>query len=149
MEKALIIIPAFNEAGRVASVINGVRKNTDADIIVINDRSTDGTVAEAWNVGAIVIDFLFTLGYGAALQTGFKYTLGEGYQYVVQMDADGQRGTAYIIPLVEAVQSDEANVLIGSRFLGESDYTPVPCVVAISHLSYNKLRAYAKSNGSI
>ena len=85
------------------------------------------------------------LEYGAALQTGFKYALGEGCQDVVQMDADGQHDPAYIIPFLKAVQSGGVDVAIGSRFMGESDYSPVPGVAGGSLLMHNKLRAYSNS----
>lgn len=70
-----IIIPAFNEAGRIASTIAGIRKVSDADIVVVDDGSKDSTADEAKAAGALVITLPFNLGYGGALQTGFKYAL--------------------------------------------------------------------------
>ena len=122
MKPFLIIIPAYNEAGRIASTISGIRKITDTDIIVINDGSKDNTAVEAEEAGATVIALPFNLGYGGALQTGYKYALRKGYPLVVQMDADGQHDPAYILPLLEDVRSDKVDVAIGSRFLGEGDY---------------------------
>ncbi|OGW25947.1 MAG: glycosyl transferase family 2 [Nitrospirae bacterium GWC2_42_7] len=119
-----IIIPAYNEAGRITSTIAGIRKSSDADIIVVNDGSDDNTAEEAKATGAIVLSLPFNLGYGAALQTGYKYALDKGYEFVVQMDADGQHDPAYILPLVTEVRLGSADVAIGSRFLGEGDYRP-------------------------
>jgi len=117
-----IIIPAYNEAGRVASTIAGIRKFTDADVIVVSDGSTDNTVNEASEAGATIVELPFNLGYGAALQTGFKYALEMGYRFAVQMDADGQHDPSAIQSLIEPVLRDEVDVTIGSRFLRRGDY---------------------------
>jgi len=117
-----VIIPAYNEAGRVASTIAGIRKFTDADIIVISDGSTDDTIVEARQAGALVIELPFNLGYGAALQTGFKYALKMGYRFAVQMDADGQHDPSAIQSLIEPVLKDEVDITIGSRFLRGGNY---------------------------
>lgn len=117
-----VIIPAFNEEGRIAATIAGIRKITAANIIVVDDGSKDNTAAEAEAAGALVISLPFNLGYGGALQTGFKYALRNGYAFAVQMDADGQHDPAYILPLLAGVRSDKTDVAIGSRFLGEGAY---------------------------
>jgi glycosyltransferase involved in cell wall biosynthesis len=72
----------------------------------------------------VVLALPFNLGYGAALQTGFKYALRKEYALAVQMDADGQHDPSYILLLLEDVRSDKVDVAIGSRFLGEGDYRP-------------------------
>lgn len=117
-------MPAYNEAGRIGPTIAGIRKISNADIIVVNDGSKDETADEAKQAGASVITLPFNLGYGGALQTGFKYALRKGYPFAVQMDADGQHDPAYIIALLEDVSSDKVDVAIGSRFLREGDYRP-------------------------
>jgi len=122
MDDLAIIIPAYNEAGRVASTIDGIRKFTDADIFVVSDGSTDNTVNEASEAGAKVIELPFNLGYGAALQTGFKYVLKKGYRFAVQMDADGQHDPSAIQSLIKPVYDGETDVAVGSRFLGGGDY---------------------------
>jgi len=118
----VIIMPAYNEAGRIASTIAGIRKFSGADIIVVNDGSTDDTVAEAKEAGADVINLPFNLGYGAALQTGFKYALKKKYEFAVQMDADGQHDPSSILPLIKPVINDEIDIVIGSRFLDKGNY---------------------------
>jgi glycosyltransferase involved in cell wall biosynthesis len=138
MEKIAIIIPAYNEAERIASTINGIRKFTDADIIVVSDGSSDNTAGEAVSAGAYVVELPFNLGYGAAVQTGFKYALRAGYEYAVQMDADGQHEPGYIAPLLEEVISDRTDVAIGSRFLGEGDYRP-PTVKKIGMVFFSRI----------
>jgi glycosyltransferase involved in cell wall biosynthesis len=122
MDNLAIIIPAYNEAGRVASTIVGIRKFTDADIIVVSDGSTDDTIVEARQAGALVIELPFNLGYGAALQTGFKYALKRGYKFAVQMDADGQHDPSAIQSLIELVRNNKVDIALGSRFLGRGDY---------------------------
>lgn len=119
-----IIIPAYNEAGRIASTIAKIRKFSDADIIVVSDGCTDNTVQEAKEAGAEVIELPFNLGYGAALQTGFKYALKRGYQYAVQIDADGQHDPSFIKSLIKPVLNNEVDLVIGSRYLNVGDYMP-------------------------
>jgi glycosyltransferase involved in cell wall biosynthesis len=117
-----IIIPAYNEAGRVGSTIADIRKFSNADIIVVSDGSTDNTVNEASEAGATVVELPFNLGYGAALQTGYKYALTKDYEFAVQMDADGQHDPSAIQSLIEPVLKDEVDITIGSRFLRRGNY---------------------------
>ncbi|MBN2121334.1 MAG: glycosyltransferase family 2 protein [Candidatus Omnitrophica bacterium] len=122
-EKVLVIIPAYNEETVVAEVIKSVQKNVPGvDIITINDGSKDMTARVAQKAGSKVINLPFNMGYGVALQTGYKYALENNYQYVVQLDADGQHNPKYINELLTQVQSGKADVVIGSRFLGEGGY---------------------------
>ena len=72
--------------------------------------------------GALVIELPFNLGYGAALQTGFKYVLKEGYQYALQMDADGQHDPSAMQTLVEPVFKGDVDITLGSRFLAGGEY---------------------------
>jgi glycosyltransferase involved in cell wall biosynthesis len=117
-----IIIPAYNEAGRVGLTIADIRKFSNADIIVVSDGSTDNTVNEASEAGATVVELPFNLGYGAALQTGYKYALTKDYEFAVQMDADGQHDPSAIQSLIEPVLKDEVDITIGSRFLRRGNY---------------------------
>ena len=117
-----IIIPAYNEAGRIATSIAGIRKFGNADVVVVDDGSDDDTAGEAKAAGARVIELPFNLGYGAALQTGFKYALDKGYEFAVQMDADGQHDPLSMEALISPVLRDEVDVVIGSRFLDKGNY---------------------------
>ena len=117
-----IIIPAYNEAGRIATSIAGIRKFGNADVVIVTDGSDDSTASEARAAGARVIELPFNLGYGAALQTGFKYALDKGYEFAVQMDADGQHDPLSIEALISPVLKDEVDVVIGSRFLDKGNY---------------------------
>ena len=116
--KILTIIPAFNEGKSIAQVIASVKENIPyCDILVINDGSSDSTAVLAKAAGAKVIHLPFNMGYGIALQTGYKCALEKGYHYIVQLDGDGQHDPRYIKELLEVVTSGKADVAIGSRFL--------------------------------
>lgn len=120
----IILIPAFNEEQRIAAVIKGIKTAVpDADILVVNDGSRDDTAAAASQAGAIVVSHPFNMGYGAAIQTGYKYARNKGYDFLVQLDADGQHDPTCIPALLAPVIEGAADIAIGSRFLGNS-YRP-------------------------
>ncbi|MDH4207860.1 MAG: glycosyltransferase family 2 protein [Anaerolineae bacterium] len=124
-EGVLIVVPAFNEAENISRVVGDIQETVPgAGILVVDDGSLDNTAALAGEAGAKVISLPFNLGYGVALQTGFKYALQHGYEYVVQMDADGQHDPRSVKDLVAEVREGEADVILGSRFLGTSSFKP-------------------------
>ncbi len=121
--KTLIIIPTYNEEANVGRVIRDVQKNAPAaDILVINDGSVDASAEIARDAGAHVISHPFNMGYGVACQTGFKYANRKGYDYLIQMDSDGQHEPACIPDLLNAVQEPGVDIVLGSRWLGVSSY---------------------------
>jgi glycosyltransferase involved in cell wall biosynthesis len=126
----LVFIPAWNEADSVAAVIAGVRERLpEADVLVVDDGSTDATAARARAAGATVASLPFNQGLGAALQTGYLYALREGYEYCAHLDADGQHPPAEVARLLEEVCAGRADLVIGSRYRdpGEAkseDYRP-------------------------
>jgi glycosyltransferase involved in cell wall biosynthesis len=120
----LVVIPAYNEAGRIGGVVASIRARLGADVLVVDDGSVDGTAAEARAAGAMVAPHATNLGYGAALQTGYRFALARSYGAVVQLDADGQHDPDSVPALVAAL--DRAEVVVGSRFLGEGSYHPPP-----------------------
>ena len=127
----IIIIPAYNEENRIAAVITGVRASApEADVVVINDCSRDTTVKVARQAGAIVVSHPFNMGYGAAIQTGYKYARDKGYDVLVQLDADGQHDPSCIPALLSPVMAGAADIVIGSRFLGNSYRPPLARRVA-------------------
>jgi glycosyltransferase involved in cell wall biosynthesis len=114
----LIIIPAYNEQGRVGGVIADVKRTLpQADVLVIDDGSADQTALEASEAGAISVSLPVNSGYGAALQTGYKFAVRNGYQIVGQIDADGQHKAEYLVTMLNALEEQKADVIIGSRFL--------------------------------
>lgn len=122
-EKTLVIIPAFNEEEALAGVIAGVRASAPGlDILVVDDGSTDRTAEKARQGGAYLVSHAVNLGYGAALQTGYRFAARKGYAHALQMDGDGQHDPASIPDLLLPVIQEEADVAIGSRFLLPGSY---------------------------
>ncbi len=118
MADALVIIPAYNEEHRIGDVVRELRALAlDADILVVNDGSRDRTARAARAAGATVISHPYNLGYGATLQTAYKYALRQGSRYVLQMDADGQHPPEEARKVLDPVRRGEADVVIGSRFM--------------------------------
>jgi glycosyltransferase involved in cell wall biosynthesis len=117
-KEALLLIPAYNEEARIESVIRGVKEiYSFLEVVVVDDGSSDGTRMRALEAGAQVISHPYNLGYGVALQTGYRYALRGGYELLAQMDGDGQHDPAYIRVLLDKVQRGETDLAIGSRFL--------------------------------
>jgi len=125
--RTLVFIPAWNEAASVAAVIAGVRERLpDADVLVVDDGSTDATAARAGEAGATVASLPFNQGLGAALQTGYLYALRQGYDFCAHLDADGQHPPAEVARLLEEVRADRADLVIGSRYRDpEADAKPL------------------------
>lgn len=125
MPRVLVLIPAYNEGARIAEVICNVRNVVpDYDVLVVNDGSRDDTAEAAVGAGATVISHPFNMGYGVAIQTGYKYAHAKGYDLLVQIDGDGQHDPTCIPRLLEPVLSGESDFAIGSRFLELESYDP-------------------------
>jgi glycosyltransferase involved in cell wall biosynthesis len=123
--RALVLVPAFNESARIGAVLAGVRAAVPGlPLLVVDDGSTDDTAAVARAAGARVVRLPFNLGAGVAAQTGYRLAAREGYECVVQLDGDGQHEPADIPALLGLVERREADVAIGSRFLGGTAYRP-------------------------
>ena len=104
--KILVIVPAYNEEGSVEKVIEEVRTHlSQADILVVNDGSTDRTSEKAKACGAIVLDLPFNLGIGGAMQAGYQYAKEKGYDIAIQVDADGQHDPKEIPKLLHALEA--------------------------------------------
>jgi glycosyltransferase involved in cell wall biosynthesis len=122
-KKVLIIIPAYNEEASIEKVIKGVSLEVpQADVLVVNDGSNDFTSERAWQSGAIVLDLPFNLGIGGAMQAGYKYANEKGYEIAIQVDGDGQHDPKEIPQLMEVLEKKEADMAVGSRFVGETSY---------------------------
>jgi len=115
--RTLVFIPAWNEEGSVPAVIAGVGEALpEADVLVIDDGSTDATASRAREAGALVASLPFNQGLGAALQTGYLYALQEGYECCAHLDADGQHPPAEVARLLQEIYADRADLVIGSRY---------------------------------
>jgi len=122
----MVLLPAYNEVRHIDKVIGGVRKAAgDAAIVVVDDGSADDTQPRALAAGATVLPLPFNMGYGIALQTGYKYALENEFDFLVQLDGDGQHDPAAIPALLDRVRSDRCDLCVGSRFL-EGDTYPIP-----------------------
>lgn len=122
--RSLVLIPAYNESVRIAGVIEDIKRAVPTlPVLVINDGSRDDTAVVARRAGAVVVSHPFNMGYGAAIQTGYKYARDKGYDFLVQLDADGQHDPSSIPALLKPVVAGETDVAIGSRFLS-TNYRP-------------------------
>jgi glycosyltransferase involved in cell wall biosynthesis len=121
LEKAVAILPAYNEVANIASVIDEFSTLFPSlPVVVVNDASTDGTSAAARDAGAIVLDLPCNLGVGGAVQAGLQYAYAAGFEYAIRCDADGQHPIAGIQALVRAMVSEEVDMVIGARAQGEN-----------------------------
>jgi len=121
----LVIIPAYNEESNISGVIQSIKQLYPViDIAVIDDGSSDATAQLAGRAGACVLSHPFNMGYGVSLQTGYKYAVVKDYQYVVQVDGDGQHDPGGIGTLLDMVKNKGLDIVLGSRFLGQNDYKP-------------------------
>lgn len=120
--KIIVIIPAYNEAKKIFNVIQDV-KNSDYDVIVVDDGSHDATVSETQRAGAKVLRHIINRGYGAALSTGNSYALKNNYDIAVHFDADGQHEVGDIKKLIQPIIDREADVVLGSRFKSDPNNT--------------------------
>lgn len=122
--RPLIVIPAWNEAATIGSVIGEVRTHLDTwDVLVVSDGSTDGTAAAARALGLAVVDLPFNLGVGGAMRAGFSYAERYGYTHALQLDADGQHDPREVGKLEARWRETGADIVIGARFAGSGDYT--------------------------
>ena len=122
--KILLGLPAYNEEKNIASIIMKLKKISD-QIIVCNDGSMDLTGPIAEKMGAIVVTHPKNLGYGAAIKSLFTKFIELDADILVTFDADGQHRVEDIEKIIEPIIKNEADITIGSRFLGDNN-TDVP-----------------------
>lgn len=118
----LIVMPALNEEESVAAVVAEVfLKLPGVSVLVVDDGSTDLTVARARAAGATVLSLPFNLGVGGAMRAGFKYAIAHGFQNVVQVDSDGQHDPSGVPQLLNELAT--ADLVLGARFAGTGEYS--------------------------
>ena len=123
MEKVLFVIPAYNEEANIKRVLDEIKKEVkNADVIVINDSSTDNTKQIVKKCGIRCIDSIFNMRYAWAVQTGLKYAYQNNYDYVIQFDGDGQHIASEAIKLLDEIKKSKVDIVIGSRFLNNTGY---------------------------
>ena len=131
-KELLIIMPAYNEEKNIGKVLEQLERAgvcEYADVLVMNDASSDATNWLVKARGYTLVTHVFNLGYGSALQLGYKYAIRRKYHYVIQMDADGQHDVCNIPVLYKKLKKQDADgrcpdIVLGSRFLKESEAYP-------------------------
>ncbi len=156
-----IVIAAYNEADAIGTTVTDLR-SLDSHIVVVDDGSSDATAEEARRAGARVVQHLFNRGQGAALQTGISYALQQGAEYIVTFDADGQHRKEDIAALIAPLQENQADVVLGSRFIRDAAeiplarrlllraallYTRATCGLRLTD-THNGLRAFTRKAAS-
>lgn len=122
VNKLMVLIPAYNEEGAVASVVEEVRAvGLGATIVVVDDCSDDHTIEEARRSGASVLPLPYHLGLGGCVQAGYRLAFECGFDYVIRVDGDGQHDAQDIPTILEALQREGCEMVIGSRFLDRTE----------------------------
>jgi glycosyltransferase involved in cell wall biosynthesis len=123
--RTIAIVPARNEAASIRGVVEDL-KSFDRlyEVVVVDDGSTDRTAALAVEAGARVLSLPYNLGIGGAVQTGFKVARDEGFDLAVRLDGDGQHIAAELPKLLAPILDGSADIVVGSRFAGASEYRP-------------------------
>lgn len=117
--KVLIIIPAYNEALNIVKAVKDITENTDYDYIVINDCSKDDTKEICEKNNFNVLSLPINYGLTSAIQIGMKYAYKNGYDIAIQFDGDGQHQAKYLKDLVDKIEKENVDIVIGSRFVNQ------------------------------
>ena len=112
------VVPAWNEEGAIGQVVDEIKRfDPTAEVVVVDDASSDETARVAEEHGATVLRLLFNVGIGGAVQTGFRYARDEGYRVAVRLDGDGQHDASELGKLLAPIHAGDADLVIGSRFV--------------------------------
>jgi glycosyltransferase involved in cell wall biosynthesis len=121
VSRVLILIPAYNEEGAIGGVVNEVRAvMPGVPILVVDDCSTDATIHTARAAGARVLSLPHHLGLGGAVQAGYRLAFELEYDYVIRVDGDGQHDPRDIPKMLETLEREKCEMVIGSRFIDGS-----------------------------
>ena len=116
--KLMLLIPAYNEGENIERVVGSlIADYPHVDYVVVNDGSKDNTADICRKNGFNLLDLPVNLGLSGAFQAGMRYAWEKGYDAVMQFDGDGQHDPAYIAPMLEAMEKEQADIVIGSRFV--------------------------------
>jgi glycosyltransferase involved in cell wall biosynthesis len=119
----LVIVPAFNEEGAIGQVVRSVRTVLPAvPVLVIDDYSSDGTIAVARAAGAEILPLPHHLGLGGCVQAGYKLAYELGFEYVIRVDGDGQHDARDIPRILERLKETGCEMVIGSRINGRKTW---------------------------
>ena len=138
-----IIIPAYNEGktiGKLLEQFEAPEIAEIADVLVMNDASSDNTEEVVRAHHHAVVNHIFNLGYGNGLQLGYKYAVQKGYSFVIQMDADGQHDVCNVLQIYERLISEEKpDIVLGSRYVKGSTKYPTPFVKKVAYVLFRIL----------
>ena len=144
--KILVIIPAYNEELNIPYVIDDLRKNAPfADILAVNDCSFDKTDEVLTSLGVNHLNLCVNLGIGGAVQAGFKYAVQNDYDICIQFDGDGQHDARYIKDLIVPIETENADMVIGSRFIDKEGFQSS----AMRRVGINFLSSLCRSFGKV
>jgi glycosyltransferase involved in cell wall biosynthesis len=125
-KRVLVIVPCYNEAQNVKDLFNDLKsiavEGCSIFPLFINDNSSDNTQKVLSELGAHFLDNVVNLGIGGTVQLGFIYAYGNGFDFAVQMDGDGQHPPRELQKLIEVLLKEEADVVIGSRFMDNKGF---------------------------
>jgi glycosyltransferase involved in cell wall biosynthesis len=121
----LVFIPAWNEEENLPAVLDGLHEELpEADVLVVDDGSTDRTAEVAREHGAEVLSLESNQGLRVGIAAGYRWALDHGYAFCGRVDADGQHPAAELAKLLARVRADECDVAVGSRFVSGNGYAP-------------------------
>jgi len=121
--KKLVIIPAYNECGNIQKAVDDIQKHAPGfDYVVINDCSTDETLAVCQRENISYVNLSVNLGIGGAVQTGYLYACMNGYDVAVQFDGDGQHDASYLEEMANVLVNTSSDMVIGSRFIEKEGF---------------------------
>ena len=146
-KELLIIMPAYNEEACIGGLLERLESSEIAgiaDILVINDGSSDETGRIVRQRGHEIITLVCHMGYGAALRSGYQFAVRRRYQYVIQIDADGQHDVCNILPIYERMRGPDGDgagpdIVLGSRFLEGSKSFPVSRLKKVTIAALRKI----------
>ena len=125
MSDTVVFVPAWNEEENLPAVLDGLRERLPwADVLVVDDGSTDRTAEVAREHGAEVLSLGSNQGLRIGIATGYRWALEHGYAFCGRVDADGQHPPQELLRLLERVRADECDVAVGSRFVSGNGYAP-------------------------
>lgn len=119
LRETVAIIPAYNEEKTIGSIIKSTKEYVD-DVIVVDDGSSDQTQSISRKYADDVIVHQDNHGVGRAVWTGYMRSIEEEYDIIIQIDSDGQHDPKYIPKMIESIEEEGADMVIGSRWLNKS-----------------------------
>jgi hypothetical protein len=121
--RTIAIVPAYNEEGSLGTVLEEIHAaDSELEVVVVNDGSTDATARVAAGAGAAVVTLPFNVGIGGAVQTGYQYALEHGFDVAIQVDGDGQHDPREIGQVLEPILDGRADLVVGTRFVEGGGY---------------------------